>query len=65
MSTPSKVERQLTMDQAAAQLGVNPETIKRAIRKGELRATRNTLEVGGPLYVTQSDLEAWRASRIK
>lgn len=62
---PQKIERQLTAQQAAEMLHLNPETIKRAIRKGELAATRNTLEVGGPLYVTLSDLEAWKAMRIK
>ena len=53
----------LTVDQAASRLRLNPETIRRAIRKGELPATRNTLQVGGPMYVSVDDLDAWAGRR--
>ena len=42
----------LTVDEAAAQIRVNPETIRRMIRRGDLAA----LKVGNVYRVDQADL---------
>lgn len=56
-------DRRLTVDQCAQRASVHPETIRRAIRREELKATRNRLAPGGPLLVAESDFRAWVAER--
>ena len=56
-------QRQLTVEQAAKQLSVHPETLRRAIRKGELPASRNRLAPGGPLLIGADDLKVFVAKR--
>ena len=46
----------LTVDEAAAQIRVNPETIRRMIRRGDLAA----LKVGNVYRVDQDDLRPTR-----
>lgn len=53
----------LTVKQAADELDVCQETIRRAIRRKELRAKRNRLARGAPLVIAESDLEEFRLRR--
>ena len=53
----------LTVREAADQLGVHPETIRRAVRNKQLRAQRNRLQRGGPLLISEADLANFRISR--
>lgn len=55
----------LTVKQAADELSVHPETIRLAIRSGELPAKRDRLHSGGPYFIAQSDLDAFRAKRTR
>jgi excisionase family DNA binding protein len=52
----SMPEEMLTVAEAAARLKVHPETIRRAIRKGELRALRFGHRT---VRIAPADLEAW------
>ncbi|HET7070112.1 MAG TPA: helix-turn-helix domain-containing protein [Nocardioides sp.] len=63
MTVPAAAVRQLTVEQAARQLSVHPETIRRAIRKGELKASRNRLAPGGPLLIGADVLAAFVTAR--
>ena len=56
-------ERQLTVEQAASRLNVNPETIRRAIRSGEIVATKDRLHAGSPYLIAESELSAFVKSR--
>lgn len=51
-------------DEAAAECGVSPATIKKAIRAGSLKAKRsarneNTGEPAGKYLIFPTDLQAW------
>lgn len=48
--------RELTVEQAAAQLNVHPETVRGWCRKGILPHRRNRLLPGSPIVITQDDL---------
>ena len=52
----------LTVDEVARQLGVNPETVRRWIRSGEL----NALNLGGPVgyRIPQSELDRFIRERM-
>lgn len=56
-------DRLLTVPQAAKRLKVNPETIRRAIRRGELSAVKDNLHAGSPYLIRAIDLDAFAASR--
>lgn len=49
----------LDVDEAATSCSVKPETIKRAIRSGKLRAKRSGDNGGGKYLILIADLEAW------
>jgi excisionase family DNA binding protein len=48
-----------TVEEAAEELGVNPETIRRAIRSGRLPSRRDKLHAGGPYIIRGEDLDAF------
>jgi excisionase family DNA binding protein len=50
-----KAEQTLTVDDVAGLARLHPEVVRRAIRRGELRASR----LCGRLRVTTSDYHAW------
>ena len=52
-----------TLIEAADRLGVCTETIRRAIKSGELAAVVNTLTRGHRLEVSERDLAAFAARR--
>lgn len=56
-------DRAFTVTQAASRIGVHPETLRRAIRAGELPATVDRLAPGRPALIAQSDLDAFVAAR--
>lgn len=43
--------------------GCHQETIRRAIRAGELKAHRNRLKAGAPLFIYDVDAVAWAKAR--
>lgn len=51
------------VSEAAAELGVHPETIRRAIRTGELKAERHMLVVGGPYLISDLALREFESGR--
>lgn len=57
-ATQAAEKKSLTVKEAARRLGVNPETIKRAIRAGELRANRLSLGERYVLLIDAADLDA-------
>ena len=64
MASQQPPERWLTVDQVAEQLQVNPETVRRWIRHGELGA----LDIGGPragYRIRPSDLDAFIAAHYR
>ncbi len=63
MASHPATERQLSVEQVATQLGVHPETIRRAIRKGEVKVTRNRLAPGSPFLVSAAEVRAFVARR--
>lgn len=56
-------DRHYTVVQLAKQLGCHPETIKRAIRRGELGASRDPLAPGRPLLISEAEKRAFIARR--
>jgi excisionase family DNA binding protein len=50
-------EQRLRINEAAREVGVHPDTVRRGIKKGALRAQL----VRGRYVVRRSDLEAWAA----
>lgn len=58
-------DREMTAREAAAALHCNVETIRRAIRKGELPARRHPLQSGHPFVVRADALDAWLKEREK
>jgi len=48
----------LTLREAADRVGIRPATLRQAIARGSLRATK----VGRDWHVTQRQLDAWRAT---
>jgi len=57
-------DRHYTVVQLAKQLGCHPETIRRAIRRGELKATRDPLAPGRPLLISEPEKRAFLARRM-
>lgn len=49
----------LTADEVAAELRISPETVRRACRAGQLKASR----FGRQFRITRADLEAYLKSR--
>lgn len=54
-------EREYTVIDAAKKLGVNPETIRRAIRSGQLTANKDWMKY----TITETELERFRVEREK
>lgn len=52
--------RLLRVEEAAKQLGVHPETIRKWVREGKLVGRRDKIRAGGPVYIEQQDLLAFR-----
>lgn len=52
-----------SVEQAATQLGCNPETIRRAIRRKELLATREVSKRGRGYVILAADLAAFIEKR--
>jgi anti-sigma28 factor (negative regulator of flagellin synthesis) len=62
--TTNATDRRVTVEKAAELAnGCHPETIRRAIRKGELKASKNRLAPGSPLVIAMSDLQAFIKAR--
>lgn len=53
----------LSVDQVAAHVGVCPETVRRAVRAGHLRAWRPGPGDQGKLLIAPDDVEQWRRAR--
>ncbi len=51
--------RLLTIKQAATQIKVHPETLRKWLRQGRLKGRRDMLRPGGPLLIEQQDLTAF------
>lgn len=58
-----KAGRKFDTAGAAAQVGCNPETIRRAIRRKELLATREETKRGRGYVITAADLASWLEKR--
>ena len=56
-------QRKLTVAQAAEAAGCNPETIRRAIRRKELLATREPTRRGRGYVILAADLAAFIEKR--
>ena len=56
-------ERKFNTQQAAEKAGCNPETIRRAIRRKELLATREAVKRGRGFVILATDLAAWLEKR--
>lgn len=56
-------ERTFTVQEAARFLQVHPETIKRAIRRGWLKADIDALHLGTPYVITYTQLRDYVAFR--
>lgn len=52
--------RLLTVQAAALQLGVHPETLRKWVRQGKIKATKDRLRPGSPVLIEQADLIAFR-----
>jgi len=59
---PAKAHTYST-EQAAAKVGCNPETIRRAIRAKELLATREPTKRGRGYTILAADLASWLDKR--
>jgi excisionase family DNA binding protein len=55
--------RYFSTAEAAALVGCNPETIRRAVRKRELLATREPTKRGRGYVIASADLASWREKR--
>jgi hypothetical protein len=55
--------RRLSVLQAADTAGCNPETIRRAIRRKELLATREPTKRGRGYVILAADLSSWLEKR--
>jgi excisionase family DNA binding protein len=55
--------RQLSVVQAAVTAGCHPETIRRAIRRKELLATREATKRGRGYVITPADLHSFMEKR--
>lgn len=53
-------QRYLTIKQAAVQLRVHPETLRKWVRQGRLTATTDRLHIGNPLLIEQQELNRFR-----
>ncbi len=59
----AKTDRALSVTEAAEFLGVSVESVRRAVRRGALPATKDQLARGAPLYFLTSDLRAYSERR--
>lgn len=55
--------RRLSVEQAAVTIGCNPETIRRAIRRHELLATREPTKRGRGYVILAADLASFVEKR--
>ena len=55
--------RRFSTEQAAAQARCNPETIRRAIRRKELLATKEPTKRGRGYVILAADLASWLEKR--
>lgn len=55
--------RKMGVDEAAATVGCHPETIRRAIRRHELLATREPFKRGRGYVILATDLHAFMEKR--
>jgi excisionase family DNA binding protein len=62
---PTENVRMFTAKQAAAYLGICAESVRRAYRRGDLPGIKDGLAIGGPVRYTKSDLDAYRALRVR
>lgn len=53
----------LSVEEAATAQGCSQETIRRAIRRKELLATRHPTKSGRPYQIARPDLKAWLDKR--
>lgn len=60
---PAAADRQLSVEQAAKLASVHPETIRRALRTGELKASKNRLAPGSPYVIALAELRGFIAKR--
>ena len=60
MAQPTRI---LGVTDAARQVGCHPETIRRAIRRKELLATRQPTARGRGFIISSRDLAAWLERR--
>lgn len=49
----------MTLKQAAEQLGITPDSLRQAIARGSLKATKR----GRDWWVTEKQLRAWKGER--
>ena len=52
------MDEELTVEQAAAELGMSPAGVRRRIQRGDLRARRIGARV---LVIARADVELWKA----
>lgn len=53
-------QRYLTIKQAAVQLRVHPETLRKWVRQGKLAGTIDRLHIGNPILIEQAELNRFR-----
>lgn len=56
-------EETLTVEEAAAYAGVHEETVRRAVRRGEILDLRDSRQKGSPIRVRKSDVEQLKGKR--
>lgn len=49
----------VTIPEAAEKVGLSPETLRKHIRAGQLRAKKSSKATGGKTLVRLADLDAW------
>lgn len=52
-------KRTYSIEQAARRHAINPVTIKKALKRGELKARRDTLHAGHPFLFDEAELDRW------
>lgn len=52
-----------SIEEVAEKYGVNPESVRRWIRRGELEAMRKPFKPGRPYIITEEDLKKFEKER--